>query len=425
MLFLDTDVEGNQPQDRDLTNYLYGGNKDYRIAQEVVLGIGGVMMLHALGLSPEVYHLNEGHGAFAALELRKKYGEAGKERTVFTTHTPVPAGHDVFDYGMARNVLNGHFSEDLSQLAGEHMLNTTLLAMNMSRYINAVSRKHAQVTRAMFPGFTIDAISNGVHSTTWTAQPFQELYDKFLPGWRDDPTMLANAKAIPLDDILAAHQQAKGDLIGHINTTTHAQFDPDIFTIGFARRFATYKRGDLIFRDIERLKRISNGHIQLVYAGKAHPQDDLGKSIIKAIHDAIPLVNGKVKVVFLEDYSMRTGKLLTAGCDVWLNTPKRGEESSQTSGMKAAHNGVPHFSTHDGWWCEATGGGWTIGPTQGPVDDHEDVMDLYARLEQDILTLFKGDRHGFAQIMQEAIVNAGFFNTHRMIEEYKERAWRI
>ncbi len=431
ILFLDTHLPENKDWDKHINANLYGGSDPYhRITQEIVLGIGGVRLLQELGFDPEVYHLNEGHGAFATIELARQLGssEAAKERTVFTTHTPVPAGHDRFDYGLVRRVLQDEVPADIAQLAGQNELNTTLLALNMSRYANAVSRKHGEVSRKMFPSYAIDSITNGVHSYTWTSELFEDLYDAVIPEWRVDPANLINADRISDHDLLNAHYSRKQDLIEFVNSNGYS-LNQDLLTIGFARRFATYKRGDLIFSDMQMLSEICNGKVQFVFAGKAHPRDEPGKEVLSQIRRAQGYLKGKVEVAFIPDYTMSTGKLLTSGCDVWLNTPLRGNEASGTSGMKAAHNAVPHFSTPDGWWLEAKSGGWTIGRECSDAESCErqnqyDAGDFYKMLRDEVIPAFQNPE-AYAEIQRQAIMNSAYFNMERTVREYVEKAYEL
>jgi len=453
--FLFTKGNEGRPWDDEITDKLYKKSDNdqnyWRIAQEQVLGIGGAKMLELLAEAgeieaPGIYHLNEGHAAFAPVELLKRHGLAGaRSRTVFTTHTPVEAGHDVFDYGKVRGML-GRYADglDLAALGGPGALNMTRLALNLSRHANAVSRRHGIVSRAMFPEYAIDSITNGVHSRTWTSKVFKKLYDEHFNGhffktnWRADPSLLDAVDRVPDDVICGAHQVAKRNLLDYIRKTTGESLDESALTIGFARRFASYKRGDLIFSDLGRLIEASgDGKVQFVFSGKAHPNDEPGKGIIASVLRSAEKLRGRVKVVFLPNYEMTTGQLLTAGVDVWLNLPRRPWEASGTSGMKAAHNGVPSFSTVDGWWDEvpreATGerrGGWSIGcePGTGEPDtaaaDRADFDSFCRRLREDVRPAF-ADPRAWARVMKGAIKNAGYFNTHRMVKEYVQRAYGV
>ncbi len=436
IIFLDTDLKENSEYDRGLNDYLYGGDQWYRLLQEIILGIGGVRMLHSLGYKGiKKHHMNEGHAAFLTLELlneRKRKEEPVwdfdqvRELCVFTTHTPVPAGHDQFPYDLVKGALGDFFPFDvLKMLAGEDKLNMTLLALNLSKYINGVAKKHGEVSQSMFPGYSIESITNGVHSATWACDSFKGLYDKYIPGWRNDPFSLRYALGIPRDEIWDAHQQVKNKLIDCVNKKTGAGMDYETFTMGFARRSATYKRSDLVFSDIDRLKKITEkaGKMQFIFAGKAHPQDWPGKELIKKIITASEQLKDQIKVVYLEDYNMELAKTLICGVDLWLNTPRKPQEASGTSGMKAAHNGVPSLSILDGWWIEGCiegVTGWAIGsPQDVESNDQQDASSLYDKLECTILRRFYINRDNWIHIMRHAIaINASFFNTHRMVQQY-------
>ena len=442
VIFLDTDLKENSEYDRGLNDYLYGGDQWYRLLQEIILGIGGVRMLNELGYKTiEKYHMNEGHAAFLALELlnerkRKKEPqwdfEAVRESCVFTTHTPVPAGHDKFPYEMFNRALKDFVPSDvLKMLGGYDNLNMTLLALNASKHINGVAKKHGEISQSMFPGYSIESITNGVHSSTWVCDSFKALYDKYIPGWRNDPFSLRYALGIPRGEIWDAHQQAKNRLIDHVNKTTGIGMDQETFTIGFARRAAAYKRADLIFSDIDRLKKIAEretGKMQFIFSGKAHPQDQSGKELIKKIVGAAARLKDKIKIVYLEDYDMELAKMLVSGVDLWLNTPRKPLEASGTSGMKAAHNGVPSLSVLDGWWIEGCIEGitgWAIGsPENAESNDQEDAASLYDKLESTIVRTFYVNRENWINIMRHAIaMNASFFNTHRMVQQYVLNAY--
>ena len=447
--FLDADLPENSEWDRGLTQSLYGGDDHYRISQEVILGIGGIRMLRALGYHDiNTFHLNEGHAALLTLALldeeAKKAGrnsvirqdmDSVRDRCVFTTHTPVPAGHDKFPVDLARKVIGDR--NDFFALEGVlhegHTLNMTYLGLNLSRYVNGVAKKHGEVSRLMFAGYSIDAITNGVHAAAWVSPPFRELFDRYIPLWRKDNFSLRSALSIPREELWNAHMQCKKHLMGLVNHETGSGMDENILTIGFARRAATYKRADLLFRDMERLKRISNevDKIQIVYGGKAHPRDHEGKELIKRIFRAKHELQHDIKVAYLENYNMTLGAIMTAGVDIWLNTPEPPMEASGTSGMKAALNGVPNLSVLDGWWIEGhieglTG--WAIGePVHGKGEerDHsQDAPSLYDKLEHAVVPLFYRDRGRFMDMMAYAIaINGSFFNTQRMVQEYVLNAY--
>jgi len=448
ILFLDTDVEGNAPEDREITAHLYGGDKRYRLKQEAVLGIAGVRMLRELGFEIKKFHMNEGHASFLTIELlqeSKRDIEAVwdedlvwdydrvRDLCVFTTHTPVAAGHDKFPYDLVKEVL-GELLPDkiLRKVCGEENLNMTLLGLNLSEYVNGVAKKHGEVSRIMFPGYEISAITNGVHSFTWTSESMKKVFDKYLPGWANEPEVFVRVGRIPDEELWEAHMEAKRKLIDHINDEIHDGFDPDVLTIGFARRATAYKRAHLLFRDFERLRRIGKGKLQLVYAGKAHPMDTPGKDGIRYIFECMKKLKDDIKIVYLKNYDMRTALLMVAGVDVWLNTPQRPHEASGTSGMKAAHNGVLNFSVLDGWWIEGHiegFTGWSIGPAPtetelGESGDEVDAEDLYNKLENIIIPAYYNDRHTWLRMMQNAIgKNAYYFNSHRMMRRYVTEAY--
>ncbi len=432
--YLDSNVESNSEYDRTLTNHLYGGDSRYRLHQEMVLGIGGVRMLAKLGHDIHKFHMNEGHSALLSLELFSKFKDLGevRKRCVFTTHTPVPAGHDQFEKNLVEKSLGTFFTDDMRKFAyHEGKLNMTCLALSTSMYVNGVAKKHGEVSRSMFPGYPIDSITNGVYSRDWTSPHFKRLFNEYVPGWVQDPFTLRYALAIPDTKIWEAHMQAKKQLIDFVNSRTNSGMDYDHFTIGFARRATGYKRADLLFYDIEKLKKIAekNGPIQVIFGGKAHPSDGSGKDIIKKIFSRMhELKNTKISIAYVENYNIGVAKLLVAGVDLWLNTPMRPREASGTSGMKACHNGVPNLSVLDGWWCEGhieNVTGWSIGPKgdSSENDSGEDALDLYYKLEL-ILPLFYTKRDEWIDVMKQSIAfNASFFNTHRMVHQYVLNAY--
>jgi starch phosphorylase len=446
--FLDTDLEENSDWDRTLTHYLYGGDQHYRLCQEIILGIGGVRMLRALGYQAlERFHLNEGHSSLLALELLdeevERSGrpsithddlEAVIRKCVFTTHTPVPAGQDQFPMDLVNRVLGRREVDEMRDVfcCGD-VLNMTYLALNLSHYINGVAKKHGEISRLMFAGYNIDAITNGIHAATWAAEPFSQLYDRYIPGWRQDNFSLRYALNIPKGEVWQAHALAKKSLIQFVNSETNAGMDVDFLTLGFARRAAAYKRADLLFMDVDRLKTIAAkaGALQIIYSGKAHPQDAAGKELIKKIFSVKNMLRRDVKIAYLQNYSMEIAKRMVAGVDIWLNTPQPPFEASGTSGMKAAVNGVPSLSVLDGWWIEGCIEGltgWSIGPmpkTNGTSENHSaDAASLYDKLEHTIVPLFYHDRSGFLDVMRHAIaLNGSFFNTHRMLQQYVLKAY--
>ncbi|MCF7818121.1 MAG: alpha-glucan family phosphorylase [Kiritimatiellales bacterium] len=449
---LDADLPENSEWDRTLTHYLYGGDKHYRLCQEVILGIGGVRALRMLGHGTlERFHMNEGHAALLSLELLNEHAHAEgrttfsaadveyiREMCVFTTHTPVPAGQDQFPWEMAMRVLGQPDVEGMKDLFCcdnvhcENLLNMTFLALNVSHYINGVAKKHAEVSRHMFAEYHIDAITNGVHAQTWISPPFQQLFNTHIPGWREDNFSLRYALSIPPEEVWAAHAENKRLLIEQINRETNAGLDTNVFTIGFARRAATYKRADLLLHDIEKLKAIAAkvGNIQIIYAGKAHPQDQPGKEFIQRIIRAESALKPQIRMVYLVNYDWELGQLMTAGVDLWLNTPLPPMEASGTSGMKAAMNGVPSLSILDGWWIEGCiegVTGWAIDAGNPETTEHRtpaDADSLYRQLEETIIPLFYGNRAQFIAIMRHAIaLNGSFFNTQRMVMQYVSNAY--
>ncbi|MFA5797669.1 MAG: alpha-glucan family phosphorylase [Candidatus Woesearchaeota archaeon] len=444
--YLDTNIDGNSAYDRTLTSFLYGGDSRYRLAQEIILGIGGVRMLESLGENISKYHMNEGHAALLVVELlRKNYsGADNKEKVknscVFTTHTPVAAGHDRFDRDLFLRITGGIVPESIIQESLiDNKFNMTLLGLNYSKYINGVAIRHGEVAREMFPHYQIDAITNGVHPGTWTSKYFKEVFDKHLAGWAHDPYSLRYVCSIPKEELWNAHMQAKKELIEEINTKTGAEFHELRFTIGCARRFTPYKRPDMILGDIKKLKEIAKkvGDIQIVFAGKAHAKDYAGKDLIKHVIRLSREINkeeGPLKIVFLENYDIGLAQKMVAGCDVWLNNPQRPLEASGTSGMKAAMNGVPHLSTLDGWWLEGHiegVTGWSLGPHpndpgfNNDPDAIDEALDLYTKLEQTIIPTFYGNHDAWIRIMGYVIaVNASFFNSYRMAQQYITNAYQ-
>ena len=448
---LDTDLEGNDPRDRMLSSVLYGGDGRYRLAQETVLGYGGYAVLEALGLMESLgtLHMNEGHSALlvaAALEARLvargAYEPASddlaaiRKRFAFTTHTPVPAGHDRFDRGLTAAILGDARTALIDRIGGIHdgFLNMTQLALRGSHYVNGVAMRHGEVSRALFPGDAIHAITNGVHAVRWTSPSFATLFDRHIPAWRDDNDYLRHAVGIPLEEIAAAHRAAKDQLALEVRRRANVSLDTSRFTIGFARRAAEYKRGYLAFWDVDRLREVarSAGPIQFVFAGKAHPQDAEGKAVIKRIFDAAARLGDEtLRIVYLENYEIALAQRLVAGVDLWLNTPRPPLEASGTSGMKAALSGVPSLSTLDGWWVEGCiegRTGWAIGgettPLHGDDANAADAASLYDKLEADVLPLYYGDPEGYARVMRGAIAfNGSYFNTQRSVAQYVRCAY--
>ena len=486
LYLMDTDVEANAPWDRELSARLYGGDQEMRILQEIILGIGGVRVLRALGLQPTVWHANEGHATFLTLERLRECRQAGlpfdeaveavKASTVFTTHTPVPAGHDAFPF----HLMEKYFTPfcELLQISREDFLrlgcapgtvdtafNMTVLGLQMSGYRNGVSRRHGEVARSMWgyvwPGVPeeqvpITSITNGIHVPTWIAPEMRQLYAKYLgPDWvarHDDPAMWERIGDIPDQELWNTHLALKRKLLGYINEEARLRWiqgkmdpaqilasgtllDPEALTIGFARRFATYKRATLLFQDLERLKRLMHDPwrpVQIIFAGKAHPADEHGKYFIHQVYSLAKDHGFGGHIAFVEEYDLHTAKYLIHGVDVWLNTPRPPQEACGTSGQKAALNGVPHLSILDGWWVEGYNGanGWAIGrPEFGPDPNAQDAADaeaLYRMLEQEVVPLYynrdrDGVPRGWLNMMRETIRSVvPRFCTRRMVRDYTE-----
>ncbi len=472
--FLDADLASNAEADRNLTGSLYGGDAYYRLCQEVLLGIGGVRMLRALGYNELTrYHMNEGHAALLSLELLGEEAEkAGRtsirgediekvrEKCVFTTHTPVPAGHDRFpmeyftrvfpDQGgffdlkdassvdLVKSVLQAEraFPDFQEAARAGASMNMTYLALGLSKYVNGVAKLHGETSRQMFPLVPIEAITNGVHAATWAAPAFKELFDRCIPSWREDNYSLRGALGLPPEEVWSSHLIAKHELLETVRKKTGLSFEPDVFTIGFARRATGYKRADLILSDLDRLRQIvkNAGKFQIVFAGKAHPHDEGGKEIIRRIFHAKKALRKNVTAVFLDEYNLEVGGQITSGVDLWLNTPQFPLEASGTSGMKAALNGVPSLSILDGWWVEGhiegiTG--WSIGEARhstgglaAATDNASEAQSLYAKLENVIIPMFYKERARYLSVMQHAIaINGSFFNTQRMVQQYVTDAY--
>jgi starch phosphorylase len=484
LYLMDTNIPENVlPQDRDITDSLYGGDIDTRIRQEIVLGIGGMRALQAMGLQPTVFHMNEGHSAFLALEQVRLYMrdqkltfeeaiEAARASNVFTTHTPVPAGIDLFDPGLMYHYFADYCSEvgvDFQQLMAlgrrnpydrDERFSMAVLALNSSAYRNAVSRLHRDVSQEMFHDLwpqlplwevPITSVTNGVHLPSWLNGDLALLYDQYLePDWRDrfnDPAIWKQVEDIPDEELLEVHRRRKRRLISFVRSRQHSSavrrqassvevrrsadvLDPNAFTIGFARRFATYKRATLLFRDVERLKRIlldKDMPVQIVIAGKAHPKDQPGKSYIREVVQLSRDPELWKHVVFVEDYDMKVARELVQGVDVWLNTPRRGEEACGTSGMKAAINGVLNLSILDGWFDEAyeTSGGWAIGERE-PYSDDQDALHasaIYSLLENEIVPMFyehreQTPREWMRRVKMSLTHISPAFDCRRMVHEY-------
>jgi starch phosphorylase len=444
VLLLDTDLDENHPDDRRLTDRLYGFDHEYRLKQEIILGICGVRMLAALGFNIRTYHLNEGHAALLALDLLRRYprpadqikpGGVGfdvgrvREMCIFTTHTPVEAGHDRFPYDLVERLLGGYIDMDqLKLLAGEQVMNMTLLALNLAGYVNGVAVRHAETTKRMFPGHRIRAVTNGVHLPTWVHPALRDLLNDSFPEWGHEPEVLVRADQIPSEKIWAAHMAAKRDLVALVSSRGGKGFDIERPTIGYARRMTSYKRPEFLFADMDRLRALARKHpFQVIFAGKAHPRDEAGVAHIQALHRMIDELDGDISVAFLPGYDMTMSKTIVSGVDVWLNNPVPPFEASGTSGMKAALNGVLNLSVLDGWWVEGCiegVTGWAIGKegTSGAAEASAD--DLYAKLQDTVLPLYYEDRERWIWMMKGAISKiASYFNTQRMMRRYAAEAY--
>lgn len=442
--FLDTGLKENEPWTQSLTEALYDGDTRHRLCQEIVLGMGGVAMLQELGYkNVSTHHMNEGHAAFLTLALLEKEvahgdlslvtesdSDAVSQRSVFTTHTPVPAGHDQFSVDLVREVLGPERLAALEKMQCIHngMLNMTYLALQLSRYVNGVAMRHGEISRDMFPSYAIDTITNGVHAATWTAPPFRNLYDHFIPEWRRDNFYLRNAIKIPLADVQRAHALAKREMVAQIAQRSKVHLAENVLTLCFARRAAGYKRADLLFTDLDRLQSIAEqaGPFQVIYSGKAHPHDEAGKAMIRRIFEFSQKLKDVLRVVYLENYDMDLARTLCAGVDLWLNTPERPLEASGTSGMKAALNGVPSLSVLDGWWVEGHVEGvtgWAIGDER-ESDLGSEAKSLYDKLEHAILPLYYAKPDAYAEIRRSAIaLNGSYFHTQRMVLQYVRNAY--
>jgi starch phosphorylase len=441
VFLLDADMEGNDPWDRKLTDHLYGGDTYYRLCQEAILGLGGIHMLHALGCQPEVCHMNEGHAALLTIGLLEARlspsplsaateadAEAIKQQCVFTTHTPVPAGHDKFGVDQMINVLGHDRAATIDRFGALHdsLFNVTYLALRFARYVNGVAMQHGKVSQMMFPGYDIHAITNGVHAATWLSPAFQQLFDEEIPGWREDNNYFRSVYGLDPQRIEATHKLGQQRLFATVKERTGIELDPNVLTLGFARRVATYKRATLLFHSPERLLEIAEelGGLQILFAGKAHPADNAGKALIRDIFaDAAKLNNSRLRILYLENYDWELGEQLTNGVDVWLNTPLRPYEASGTSGMKAAVNGVPSLSVLDGWWiegCAENVTGWAVPDLD---DEAAEAEALYTKLQHSVAPLFANPA-AWAEMRRHCIgMNGSFFNTHRMLGQYIQNAY--
>jgi starch phosphorylase len=442
---LDTALPENSAWAQTITDLLYGGDTRYRLAQEIVLGAGGFAILRALGHEVRTYHMNEGHAALLTLALLEEQTQgrglhaataedmdAVRRKCVFTTHTPVSVAHDQFEPDLVRQMLGDELSGFLTTPNGlpAGTLNLTYLALETSSYINGVAMRHGEVSRSMFPNYSINSITNGVHVSTWTSPPFGRLYDRLISEWRRDNLYLRHAVTIPLEEIRRAHAETKVAMLLEIERRAQVRLDPGALTIGFARRATSYKRGDLLFSDLARLRQVVKraGPLQIVYAGKAHPRDEGGKAVIRRVFEAAAALEDVVKVVYLADYDMELARHLCSGVDLWLNTPQKPYEASGTSGMKAALNGVPSFSILDGWWVEGHVEGvtgWSIGDSHHPeADPAAEIASLYDKLERVIMPMFYDRPGAYRTVMRSAIaLNGAFFTAQRMLNQYARNAY--
>ncbi len=430
--FLDTDIEGNSEQCRKITRRLYHGDQRQRIAQEAILGFGGydlIQILEKEGMHDiETFHMNEGHAAFLTLAMKKHTGLSNdqiKKHFVFTIHTPVPAGHDVFHSALVKEILGDLIPEDLGHEVMNDSLNMTKLALYFCKKANGVSKLNGEVVRKMFPAEAskITHVTNGVHHLTWSMPPTMDLFDKYLPGWREDPeTMLKEAGGIPDFAIWNTHQENKRRLLEYANSHKQVGYDPEVLTIVFARRAASYKRASLIFHDMDRLLKIAPGKIQIIFAGKAHPNDVKGQDIIRTIVERSEMLEDKVLITYLANYNMWLARHLCSGADVWLNTPLRPNEASGTSGMKAAINGILNLSIMDGWWaegCRDRKNGWAIGGSEESNDDRDAGL-LYDILEKEVIPTYYNKKKKWIGMMKQSIVTAASFVSQRMVIDYHD-----
>ena len=430
--FIDTRHASNSAEHQVLSSRLYGGGDEVRIRQEYVLGVGGVQLFDHLDVELQGLHLNEGHCTFAMLELLNRGWSRDElaQRSLFTTHTPVPAGHDRFEWSLVKQVVGEILPDDAQGLvrsAGDSeqgaRCSMSHLAVALSTSVNAVSKLNAEVAMTMFEEQLIQPITNGVHHITWTSPVMSSLFDEHMAGWRIHPESISNADDLPTKDLLEARSKARKQLRDYVQSTTGVKLHSDRLTIGFARRFATYKRANLVFKDLQRLRTIGAGKIQFVFSGKAHPRDQGGKQLIRDIFESADQITDEIPVAFIENYDMHTGLMMTSGVDIWLNNPIRPMEASGTSGMKAAMNGVPNCSILDGWWPEACihgVNGWAIGNAEDDRNDDRDAENIYNVLEHDVLPLWEREGNGWSDMMKASIAASAGFTGHRMIQDYLE-----
>jgi len=439
VLFLDADIEGNDPATREISGRLYGGDHWYRLMQEMVLGIGGYRMLQAMGRAIDIYHLNESHAALLVVELMRQHREIAevKKRCVFTSHTPVPAGHDFFSLTMIKEAFTHYdWVNWEAEATPQREIDLSRIAVKYSSVTNAVSLKHRYVSERVLNHGKVEYVTNGVYHRRWVHDELKRLYEKHIPGWEETPALLTQALELPTEALEGAHLRAKSELMDVLYRATGTQFSKEHLTIGLAKRVTAYKRNDLILTDLDRLVAIAEKHgpIQIILAGKAHPRDDAGKAVLRNILEKIEKVGtktDKVRIAYLENYDMRKARAMVAGCDVWLNNPRRPLEACGTSGMKAAMNAVLNFSIYDGWWLE--GGvdgvnGWGIG-RRAPwgdlkEDGDPDLQDLYHKLSESVLPTYYYEKEKWWTMGKNSIATVGpIFNSYRMINEYESKVY--
>jgi glycogen phosphorylase len=430
--FLDVDIEGNDPIIRQCSNNIYSTNKDIFYCQQVLLSLGIVELEKELDLNIDIYHLNESHAVFHILNLLSKYNENEvKSKMVFTSHTPLETAHQKFNL----DILKQYISKDLvkkipASLIQNNEINLTKLALYYSKFSNAVAKRHEEVSDKMYPEFQLDHVTNGVHAETWACSGLGEIFDKYINGWRQDPYLLRQVGVIPDEILEESHMKNKINLCNHVNALYDKGLDPNVFTIGFARRTVGYKRANMILTEMDRLKNISKkfGKLQIIFAGKAYPTDKEGIELIKSLLDACKMQDNNLKIAFIENYNMDIAKKMVLGVDLWLNNPIPPLEASGTSGMKASLNGIPNFSILDGWWVEGhiegiTG--WSIGQDLcvGDFCQLIEIEDLYAKLENQIFNAWN-DKKQWSLIRKSCIaLNGPYFNTHRVVQEYILKAY--
>jgi len=445
VLFLSTHHPDNPVWDRDITKHIYAPEPYFRLAQEAVLGVGGVRALEILGYDVGTYHLNEGHAALATLELlRRNQFDEPKVRSLvtFTTHTPIPAGHDYFDYDLAGKILRDLIPWDIRDLAGRERFGMTQLAMSLSKSTNSVSKRHQKVCEEMFPGAQIKNVTNGIYAPRWAGDHMTELFNTCLPGWDEDPSLFSQAvQVLPHEDLWRARSKEKGDLVRWINfnksffsitnISDEDMFDEGTLTIGFGRRTVPYKRTDLIFKDIERLGSAGRSKLQLIFANRCHAGDGYCNDLRERLREYAEKLRGSVKIVLIPDYDLKIAKRLVSGCDVWLNTPIPPLEASGTSGMKAALNGCLNLSMRDGWWIEGLErepmSGWGFGGERYGSEEEQNTKDASALMDalDDVADCYYVRKEEWNERMRHAIALLSYFNTSRLVREYQEAIWEI